>query len=54
MNFQYGWDDSFEEDLLKLRASVANASTEASTDNSLPQQSVHCSTKLYYYYSNYA
>ncbi|MEH2374869.1 MAG: hypothetical protein V7K15_17745 [Nostoc sp.] len=51
MNFQYEWDDTFEADLLKLRASVANAFTEVSLDNSLPQQSVHCST-IYYYYSN--
>ncbi|RCJ16183.1 hypothetical protein A6V25_31515 [Nostoc sp. ATCC 53789] len=52
MNFQYEWDDTFEEDLLKLRASVVNPSTEASTDNFLLQKSVHCSKKFYYYYSN--
>lgn len=46
MNFQDEWDDTFEADLLKLRASVANAFTEVSLDNSLPQKSVDCSTHL--------
>jgi len=48
VNFQYGWDDTFEEDLLKLQALFVNPSTEVFTENYLLQQSVHCYTKFYY------
>ncbi|OYD95688.1 hypothetical protein CDG76_12180 [Nostoc sp. 'Peltigera membranacea cyanobiont' 210A] len=36
MNFQYGWDDTFEEDLLKLQALFVNPSTEVFTATKCP------------------